>query len=139
MAQTFVSMKVNILGARKLEAQMGNPAVVGAPVRWFLIRTGNYLRPRVARRIPARGVNRHGYRRTGRGRRSIQMALDTGTIPRWVKVFSPVHYIRFLEYGTKRGIRPRRMFRGTLRRARRAIFGFAKQARDDIARNLRPR
>jgi len=135
----MITMKVNIIGLRQLERRFSDPRVVAVPLGWFLRRSANYVTPRIKQRIPSKGVNRHGYRRTGRARGSVLWLMDSSPIPRWVRIFSTVHYLRFLEYGTKRGLKARRYFRGTLRRTRRMIFQFARQARDDIARQLRGR
>lgn len=128
--QMVVTLKVNIQGLERAQRRLENPSAVSVPVRRFLQRSGDHLQPRVIRRIR---------RRTGAGRASVMMEMDPAPLPRWVKVFSKLYYIRFYEWGTKRGQRPRRPFRRTLRASRKVIFGFAADAGQEIAQALRRR
>ena len=123
-----VTLKVNVQGLSQVERRLANPNAVNTPVRLFLERSRDHLHPRVQRRIR---------RRTGLGRASVVAEMDPSPMPRWVKVFSRLHYIRFYEFGTRRGQRPRRPFRRTLRASRKAIFSFANQAGREIAQMLR--
>jgi hypothetical protein len=125
---------------RQTAARFENPRVVALPVRRFLLRSADYVQPRVMRRIAATRRNRHGYVRTGRSRKSVQRKMDTAMPPRWVSIFTNLLHMRSYEFGYKpRNQKPRRPFFGTLRRSRRKIFEFARQARDEMARMLRGR
>ena len=123
-----VTMKINIKGLKELDRAFSNPKVVAVPMRRFLLRSADYVEPRIERRIR---------RRTGRGRASVQRQLDTATVPRFVKLFSKLFYIRIYEYGApKHNQRPRKPFRSTLRRSRKVIFRFANDAGREIAAML---
>ena len=123
-----VTMKINIKGLKELERNFANPKVVAQPMRRFLLRSADYVEHRIERRIR---------RRTGRGRASVQRHLDTATVPRFVKLFSKLFYIRIYEYGAKaRNQKARKPFRSTLRRSRKVIFRFANDAGREIAAML---
>ena len=120
-----VTMKVNIKGLKELERAFSNPKVVALPMRRFLLRSADYVEPRIERRIR---------RRTGRGRASVQRVLDTAPIPRFVKIFSKLFHIRIYEYGApEHNQKPRKPFRQTLRRSRKVIFKYANDAAREIA------
>ena len=123
-----VTVKVNIKGLKELDRAFANPKVVAQPMRRFLLRSADYLEPRIERRIR---------RRTGRGRASVQRELDTATVPRFVRILSKLSHIRIYEYGApKHNQRPRKPFRSALRRSRKVIFRFANDAGREIAAML---
>ena len=123
-----VTVKVNIQGLKQLERAFSNPKVVAQPMRRFLLRSADYVEPRIERRIR---------KRTGRGRASVQRQLDTATVPRFVKILSKLFYIRIYEYGAKgRNQKARKPFRQTLRRSRKVIFRYANDAGREIAAML---
>lgn len=122
------TLKINVQGLKELERNFSNPRVVAQPIRRFLLRSADYVEPRIERRIR---------RRTGRGRASVERELDTARIPRFVKILSKLFYILFYEYGAKaHNQKPRKPFRGTLRRSRKVIFRFANEAGREIASML---
>ena len=123
-----VTMKINIQGLKELDRAFANPKVVALPMRRFLLRSADYVEPRIERRIR---------KRTGRGRGSVQRVLDTAKVPRFVKIFSKLFHIRIYEYGApKHNQKARKPFRSTLRRSRKVIFRFANDAGREIAAML---
>ena len=123
-----VTLKVNIQGLKELDRKFSDPKVVAVPMRRFLLRSADYVEPRIERRIR---------KRTGRGRASVQRLMDTAKVPRFVKIFSKLHYVRFLEFGAPgHNQKARKPFRSTLRRSRKVIFRFANDAGREIAAML---
>ena len=131
----MVTMKINITGLRELEKNFSNPDVVRLPMRRFFLRGRDHLVPRIKRRI-RRGPARPGHS-PGQGRKSVDSKLDTVRIPRFIKIFSDLFYIRIYEYGAPgHGQKARKPFRRELKRNKKVIFRFAAEAGREIARLL---
>lgn len=130
-----ITLGVNIKGLQALEKNFSNPRVVAIPLRRFLLRSGDYVKPRVQRRIK-KGPPLKGHS-PGKGRASVRIELDSSAVPRWVKVFSNLFHIFVYEYGAKaRNQKARKPFRQTLRRSRGEIYRFAKEAAGEIVNML---
>lgn len=69
---------------------------------------------------------------TGRLRQSITYEIDGAGIPAWAKVGTNVEYAPYQEFGTSRGIRPKRFMRGGLEDSVGDIRGFLAQAAKEI-------
>lgn len=121
-----MTMRVEIKGLDIVQARLSNPEAVKQPIKTFLRQSGNVMRKDVRTRIP-RG-------RTRKGRSSVRVRL----LPRklQVRVFSKKYYLRFLERGTKRGIKARHMFTRTVEASQPQVQGFANQMMRKIKENL---
>lgn len=153
------TMSIRVSGLEKV-ANRYNPNVVQVPFRRFFVRSATTVH---------KGVSRRTRKFSGEARNSIKIQFDTAVVIRWARVFSDLFRMRFLEFGTKphgfpvteqfrayarrkkrdpfvlmqaiaaRGTKGRHMFRKTARGTRRIIFGYSRDARNEIAANLNRR
>ncbi len=129
----MVTMRVNIQGAKELERNLGNPDAVRLPMRRFFLRTRDHMVPRIKRRIRI-GPAGPGHS-PGAGRQSVDSKLDIARIPRFLKIFSELFYIRIYEYGAPaHGQKARKPFRRELKRNKKVVFRFANEAGAEMAR-----
>ena len=105
-----IMMEVDLRGIDSWKLRLSNPAAVREPMRRFLRKSANVVRPAVMANIPIGA--------TGRARRSVKIKMQAGRYQ--VRVLSRLFYVRFLEHGTYsrfKGVGPSALVKRLSRRA----------------------
>ena len=121
-----VKVDMSIEGADALRVKFGNPVHVKESMKKFLKEGGKIARKDVRARLP---------RSTGRARRSVRVKLNLKTFQ--ARIFSPLHYVRFLTVGTRRGIPAGRYFTASADAIGAQVVELGNQALAEIMGRLR--
>jgi len=116
-------IQVQIVGLDKLVGKLKGDTLLGKPLREAFTKSAALVERGAKQRAPV-DINRL--------RSSITHAVDTAPVPLWGKVGTRVFYAPYQEFGTSRGVRPKKYLRGALE----ASVGSIKSFFDAAARAI---